>query len=285
MKNKKMFIILILYLVFLSAVVLFVIFNKKARDLKNVEYFDGICLSQGYVCDDEQILDGILISYQVNDKKDYDFYVIDNDEDTLTLIMNKNLVSDVNWHEEFINMKGPLTALLTLQEYTQDWLRIPVIEDYVYVDYGKKYDQDKCIGESDDWYDCNYEKNPYRGYDKVVINDQNSFVDLNIGDEEDAMQEFPLDDLSFRARLITLEEVTKLKNAKWLASNLKDNEAYWTLSSAPTPLTTYSSGAFAVVKGEETANLEGLYVINTYNEVYKKVGLRPVITINKPPVK
>ncbi len=93
------------------------------------------CLTEG-ICEN-----GTKLNVKVNEKENYDFYVIKDDGNELTLIMNKNLGPTVAWisKEDYIaaggtesdygytgnNNKGPLTALKQLEELTSDWTNIP----------------------------------------------------------------------------------------------------------------------------------------------------------------
>ncbi len=105
------------------------------------------CLKDGSVCSN-----GVLVNVKVNDNEDYDFYIIDDDGENLTLIMNQNLGDNVAWiiKEDYIafggttstwsnsssgriNTKGPRTALKTLEERTSDWTNIPLMT-YVLID-------------------------------------------------------------------------------------------------------------------------------------------------------
>ncbi len=93
------------------------------------------CLTDG-ICEN-----GTKLNVKVNEKENYDFYVIKDDGEELTLIMNKNIGNTVAWisKEDYIaaggteseygrygnNELGPLTALNQLEDLTKEWTNIP----------------------------------------------------------------------------------------------------------------------------------------------------------------
>jgi len=81
---------------------------------------------------------GVKINVEVNNKGNYNFYVIDDNNGELTLIMDRNLGSNIAYitKEDYEGSKGtnygdngnselgPLTALKQLEDLTSDWTNI-----------------------------------------------------------------------------------------------------------------------------------------------------------------
>lgn len=139
------------------------------------EYLDSCMDGQILTSEDDCINDrkgicnpGTLVNVQVNDSKNYNFYVISDDGNELTMIMDRNLYSDedvangtqnVAWisaedyesanSEEGDNIscdyeacfdEGPVTALNALKERTNDWTNIDEREYIVeHSLYGSEY--------------------------------------------------------------------------------------------------------------------------------------------------
>ena len=86
----------------------------------------------------EKCANGTLVNVKVNENDTYDFYVINDTGDKLTLILNKNLGSTISWITESDynasggtnygtfgnNEKGPITALNTLKTLTNNWTNV-----------------------------------------------------------------------------------------------------------------------------------------------------------------
>lgn len=85
---------------------------------------------------------GTLVKVQVNVEDAYNFYVIEDSGNELTLLMDRNLGSKVVWvsSADYIASggtlenytannisRGPLTALVALEERTSDWINIPTM--------------------------------------------------------------------------------------------------------------------------------------------------------------
>ena len=106
---------------------------------------NNTCLTDG-ICEN-----GTKLNVKVNEKENYDFYVIKDDGNELTLIMNKNLGETVAWisqtdYEESggtnygeygNNEKGPLTVLEELKIRTKDWTNIKAYDYTLNDDSGK----------------------------------------------------------------------------------------------------------------------------------------------------
>ena len=235
------------------------------------EYLDNCFGYNGILSSNDECLKGepnncnpgIPIKVQVNDNESYNFYVIADDGNELTMIMDNNLYPDddrtegdvgwidkldydeaggTNWGMYGSNLKGPITALKALKERTKDWTNI----------------QEKEYVTSD-------ENNP-KAYPDIMM--------------------------KMRARMLTYTEASNLGCKEidsenystndscpdYLLANLKENlgetdtegtKGYW-LSSA---------------KGD---NARGAFTINGYSGVinwdYAKnswYGIRPVITVSK----
>lgn len=283
MKKKTVLIIigslLIIGIIITSA---FFITKKEAKAKE--------CIKKGNLCDIKDIANGIKVKVDVSDNKSYDFYMVSNSKDKMTLIMSENIIKEENWHSEFINFKGPIEAIGALADKTSSWTKVPLLSNYEYKDYGKSYFEKICSEEElKDDYDCTTDKIDSRGYDSFVINDKEVYLDLNIpkfeDETEEPMQTFILSKNGIRARLITIEELQAIlienKNPKWLISDLKDNEGYWTLSSSTSGNTFYNMGAYSVVNiGDNKLSVESVYVMKDYIEDYM-IGIRPVIIIDK----
>ena len=86
------------------------------------------CATKGQ-CTMEEIKtdEGVKVTVQVNDSKTYDFYVINDDGETLTLLMSENLGNTVFLNDDAINNGyGTITAINYLDELTDDeWSNIP----------------------------------------------------------------------------------------------------------------------------------------------------------------
>ena len=114
------------------------------------------CLTDG-ICEN-----GTKLNIKVNEKENYDFYVIKDDGEELTLIMNKNLGPTVAWitKEDYeaaggtawdekygANDKGPLTALKQLEDLTKDWTNIKAYDYTLEDDKPSKIEQE--LGEQE----------------------------------------------------------------------------------------------------------------------------------------
>ena len=92
---------------------------------------------------------GTMFAIEVNDEEIYNFYVISDDGEEVTLIMDRNLGDKVAWVDETgyvnaggknwpsygANNKGPVTAILALKERTMTWTNME-LKEYVYSDDG-----------------------------------------------------------------------------------------------------------------------------------------------------
>ena len=221
MKKNKIYIIVIIIVIIglVGGFITLRSYKSPAQIINN----ENECFKKGNICSDDEIMNGIKYVYEVKNNKTYEFYVIANDENTLTLLMNDNLADNIDWQSEGINMKGPTGAFLEVIDICQNWKNVPEITNYEYPDYGKLYSENVCQNQTLDNYDCDYEEN--RGYKGIWINN-NSIIEYNLlsKDGEEVLQSFDLSDFTVRARLITFEEVRNLSGAKWLIENLEAHE-------------------------------------------------------------
>ena len=206
------------------------------------------CMKKGEKCNN-----GIEFALKVNDNQIYNFYVIEDTGDEITLIMNNNLGPLVEWISDgdyekaggvvegwYGNTnKGPLTALNALKERTNDWINIT---------------------------ERNYE----------IVNDD---------DGKGGENTYPKIVIESRARMLTYTEFNKLKNnnggttPKYLYINLDNDDTtelqarYW-LSTADSM---YSDMAWIFRYSGKVVSYYG-----SGNRVnYPGCGIRPVITLSK----
>ena len=89
----------------------------------------------------------------------------------------------------------------------------------------------------------------------------------------------------FRARLLTYEDiepfVAREELPDWLIDHLRDGEGYWTASSSTYPTYNYTKAVFGVVNDKQQGKLMELLPVSQDNENFKKMGVRPVITLQK----
>ena len=85
------------------------------------------CLKKGTRCSVvNEDSSGTKFTIQVNDEQTEDFYVLADDRNKVTLIMNKNVGSNVAWYESDVNNNdGPIKALTELQSQTNGWTNFP----------------------------------------------------------------------------------------------------------------------------------------------------------------
>ena len=91
------------------------------------------CITKGNTC----ILntDGIMVTVQVNENQTEDFYVLADDGNKATLILNRNLGDNVAWCASAEdNSCGPITVVTYLQSQTSTWTNLPemIISEFEY---------------------------------------------------------------------------------------------------------------------------------------------------------
>ena len=89
------------------------------------------CLTDGTTC-----TAGTPVAIKVNESETYNFYVISETDNKVTLIMDRNLGDNVEWYADGNNNSyGPTTAVAALKERTAGWTNIPE-KEYTYSDDG-----------------------------------------------------------------------------------------------------------------------------------------------------
>jgi len=89
------------------------------------------CLTDGTQC-----TAGTPVAIKVNETETYNFYVISETDNKVTLIMDRNLGDNVKWYaDDDDNSHGPITAVAALKERTSGWTNIPE-KEYTYSDDG-----------------------------------------------------------------------------------------------------------------------------------------------------
>ena len=130
--------------------------DRKNCKMPKVSYINGImsssnkCIKKGNYCSQTEILsdEGVKVNVEVAPTIFYDFYVIDDEDNKLTLIMDRNLADKVFWiskedfektggtYGQYDNVtKGPITLLNELTERTYGWTNI-LNSDYIISDDG-----------------------------------------------------------------------------------------------------------------------------------------------------
>ena len=281
-KGLKIFIIVLAIVLVISIIAIVIFSGTSATKEKPIKQHE--CTKMGRFCSEEEIYKGVEVDVEVSDKKTERFYVISNTEHSMTLMMKKNIAPRVDWFDNILNIFGPETAMLELANRTKSWKNIDLIEDYKYSDNGLQTYISNCQnGTTEPGYDCSTTLDPTRGYISLAINKGVLTITANeIGGAKPSTFK-----PKFRARLATVEEMDALVYQKklptWLISNLDKNEGYWTISSSTSLKTNYSQGAIAVANIDKQPSIESLFVEKTYSPKFK-IGIRPVITIEKEAV-
>lgn len=87
------------------------------------------CMEKGEICTPgEQIF-----AIKVNDNEIQNFYVLSDDGNKVTLIMDRSFSVTSRWYAQDDNSIGPLTALERINQLTSGWENISVISDYTYI--------------------------------------------------------------------------------------------------------------------------------------------------------
>ena len=261
-------------------------FNAGYQSRKLTNYN---CLKKGEVCTQEDINRAIKVQIQVNEEETRDFYLISNDEESATFIMADNLEDDVDWHVEGINFRGPTKAIRQLLTSTENWYNLPIIASYKYEDFGNYWYNQKCgtIQDqlSDLLYDCAKDITPARGYKDITIDENGLTINFNIPKDTNMPDHVTYEVDAVYARLPSLEDIMDMNETvvypEWLIDNLEDGEGFWTMSSSTNQTYNYNMAAYAVVNYNGTARLIELMTLNDMNNHFKKIGIRPVITIDK----
>ena len=231
-------------------------------EMPKVTYKNGILSSENVCIKSGACNPGTSVSVKVNNNDTYDFDVLSDTGDEITLIMDKivgetvawvsklDYNDDTTWGYEGRNNKGPITALNYLNAQTANWTNIPAIESYTY--------NNNLNGNTKE-----------HGYQKLEIT--NGVGKLTSQDDTIITTLTG----TMRARLITLEEMDKLTEANqnkipsWLYMD-SNGDLY------------YGSQWFLTNLGSstETAHSQVRERI-TSNTVHYDLGnvVRPIITI------
>ena len=202
---------------------------------------------------------GTPIAIKVNNTQTYKFYVINDDGNEVTLIMDRNLGEKVAWYKTYDeNRNGPVNALNYLNGQTSDWNNIPSIASYTY--------------------DNNKNGTTYaKGYQKLEIVEGKGILT-----SQDGQLVTEIEGKS-KARLLTYEEVTSTTVGcsttagscpSWIYENLSDSNTneepngYWLL-------TTMTTSHYYVrrIYYDGKVNIDACSRFNN--------GIRPVITLSK----
>ena len=258
------------------------IFEYKAP-VKTQFMVDVECLKLGNVCSNKDILNGIKVKIPVSPEEAYDFYLISNTDTEATYMMADDFIH-VDWHDEMINFKGPQKALYELNVATRTWSHVPIIENYSYEDFGYLTYTGVCDEKTIIMQDYDCKKTP--GYQILKINHGKGSIIYHIpplasNDPEITGMEdtWDFEGTTFRARLITLEEIGPLGDANglatWLVDHSKNGDSYWTMTSNATPGSNYILEAHTITNQSGKPSVESHLVHNA------NISIRPVITIPK----
>lgn len=239
-------------------------YNEDCSNINKIIKTENSCLENG------ECSPGTELKIQVNDSQAYNFYVIDDAENTLTLIMDRNLGEKVAWVNandyvtantdltncdyEACNDEGPITALNYLNVQTSTWTNIEPIENYTY--------------------NNNLNESTYHGYQKLEINNGLAIL---IGKGGATRTE--INGIS-RAILLTDEEISAMMNEN---NNIVPAYLYTNLSAAsgyPAGywlLTTYLN----IPRYAHDLYYDGDTSKDNYVYSVTNCGIRPVIEIQK----
>ena len=103
------------------------------EDVKNCEFpklpimtSENSCIQSGNTCSADDIKSGIVVNVKVNNEQTEDFYVLADDGNKVTLILNRNLGYNVAWYANARdNSYGSIKALTYLQAQTSTWTNLP----------------------------------------------------------------------------------------------------------------------------------------------------------------
>jgi len=166
------------------------VLNEK-RIIKNTE---GSLVSLKYKLGDE-------ITFDPGDGK-RNWNVIDEDNNTVTLILSENLGDTIEWNSDGLNNNGPITALEYLNSLTKDWDNVDPIVSYNYVNNLKGTAKPN-------------------GYQKLEIN--NGITTITT--KEGAINKL---DGETKARILTAEEIYQIASKSKSNFKIRNLEGYIT---------------------------------------------------------
>ena len=196
---------------------------------------------------------------RVNNTDSYHFFILSVNGNNVSLIAEKNLQTNGTLTSGFSNAygwsdgnnsTGPVNAYTYMQNATTNWINIPIIKKFSFVDLNKE----GSLG--------------YKGISVDYIG--GNYV-TKIFNKYDTFEEFQ----NLRVRLPLYNEVVNVGcggNANscpaWMSVNLSNDIGYWLLDSA---LNTRDNAYYIIY----TRN------IGTANITNDNIGIRPVIELNK----
>lgn len=131
MKKKIIIIIISLLVIIIGIFTIFKINNKYL--INNIVNTKLECLNKSNKCSR-----GTLINIKVNNKDNLDFYVIDDNGQTITLLMNENIGNNIKWTDNNDCSKGPNIIINTIKDITKNWDNIKT-KNYLITDSAKCY--------------------------------------------------------------------------------------------------------------------------------------------------
>jgi hypothetical protein len=140
--KKKKFIILGILIILFIAIVVFIVLNNKVKKLdysiNTISENKLECFDKSKKCDN-----ATLIIIKVNEKEKYNFYVINDENNILTLLMDKNIGNNTNWSANNITCsRGPDNLISYIKELTAAWLYIES-KEYIMYDSNGCYENKK----------------------------------------------------------------------------------------------------------------------------------------------
>ena len=207
---------------------------------------------------------GTIIKYKVNTTESKYFYVLHDDGTTMTLQARENIASNIGWYQDssaivVTNTKGPLNALVALEEATKNWVNVN----------NQTYTLGTTAFPTSSFTGCHLDGTK-------IICDKNQYT---------------LPQRTAKARLISVEEAVQvgckpstIECPKYMYNYLKEatliggtndgtDYRYWTMNARTEDI--YNTYAYSIEMGEIGAS-----AVETSSGDYPS-GVRPVIVINK----
>lgn len=260
MKKKRVLIITIIItiiLLCLIALINIIEIEPKGATKKSskLELFDAPeCVKASNICSSEEIYQGLKLKVKVSEDNIKEFYIIGNDNISLTLLSADTVEKNIKFAEKN-NLMGPINLLEVLREKTNDWDLIDYMNFFHYIDYinSEDYIPEEIVSNG-----------TVSGYSSFTIYKGKANINfMKLDKDLNTTYNFKR---SFRARAVTYEEIHNLEKDGVLPDYLKDKD-FWTISSAPGEK---SKNAYAVVDGKLVSK-----------NIETKLGILPVIYIDK----
>lgn len=255
-KTKLIITIVVIISILLITILINVItFESKKKKVKDIPLES--CLKVGNECSSKEIKKGIKVGLKVSSNNYKSFYVLNNDKENVTLILDKN-ITESSWAND-TNINGPINAIDRLATTTKKWNRIDTIYTYSYSDYGFI-----SLLKNSDKLDSGY----------FLINITDGEMEIQSNSFAQNRDNKTTKDYKLKTRLVTYEEIKELQSnnilPEWLIED-KDN-GFWTLSSSTEKGS--NKTAYSVINNNKKIQLKS-------NSVNTKLGIRPVVTIKK----